>query len=241
MEHYARVRDAIASTPHVDTDALPIVLANASFVYAFNVFKAISLLLPSLYFESAAAIVRQLWEVSLNLHWVMADAEQRAIAFCGYTVMEYRKILQRQDGGVRLASFDEATNAFQAQYSFKDRSGKDRQFANYSNMSVQQRADQLGEPWPSDYLHVYNLTSMHTHGAPGAILQAIFRRFYSDRDIREQDASSLMATIAIKTMMRNVELLATRGIIIEATGARREYDAFLHTLEVHANKPAKPQ
>ncbi len=236
MGHYARVRDAIAGTPHIDTEALPIVLANASFVYAFNVFKAISLLLPSLYFEAAAPIVRQLWEVSLNLHWVMADAEQRATTFCGYTMMEYRKILQRQSDAVGLASFDEATKAFQAQYSFKDRSGRDRQYANYSNLSVQQRADQLGEPWSSDYLLIYNLTSMHAHGAPGAILQAIFGRYYSSPDIRERDASALMATIAIKTMMRNVELMASRGIVIDAAGARREYDAFLYSLEEHGSE-----
>lgn len=241
MEHYARFRDAIAGTPHIDTEALPVILANASFVYAFNVFKAISLLLPHLYFEAAASVVRQLWEVSLNLHWVMADADHRASTFCGYTMMEYRKILKRQNGNAILAKFDEATKRFRDQYSFTDRKGKERQYANYSNSSVQQRAEQLGEPWRADYLIVYDLTSMHAHGAPGAILQAIFRRFYSNPDIRERDASALMATVAIKTMMRNVELLASRGIIIDATGARREYDAFLQTLDAHASKITKPQ
>ena len=236
MEHYAGVRDAIARTPHIETDALPVVLSNASFVYAFNVFKAIGLLLPGLYFEAAAAIVRQLWEVSLNLHWVMVDADQRATIFCGYTMMEYRKFLQRQNNDVEVASFDEATKAFQAQYSFTDRNGRERKCVNYSNLSVQQRADQLGEPWSWDYLMVYNLTSMHAHGAPGAILQAIFRMYYSNPDTRERDASALAATVAIKTMMRNVELMASQGIVTDATGARREYNAFLQTLEAHGSE-----
>lgn len=236
MEHYARVRDAIAGTPHIDTEALPVVLSNATFIYAFNVFKAISLLLPSLYFEAAASIVRQLWEVSLNLHWVMADADQRVTAFCGYTMIEYRKLLQKYNHSANVASFDEATHAFQSQYLFTDRSGKERQYTNYSNLSVQQRADQLGEPWSSDYPLIYGLTSMHAHGAPGAILQSIFRRYYSTPVIRERDDSALMAIVAIKTMMRNVELMASHGIVLDPTGVRQEYEAFIQTLEVHAKE-----
>ena len=44
-----------------------------SFVYAFNTYKALGLLLPELYHESGAVVFRQFWEVSLNLHWIERD------------------------------------------------------------------------------------------------------------------------------------------------------------------------
>lgn len=236
MDHYARVRDAIAGTPHIETDTISVVLANASFVYAFNTFKALSLLLPGLYFESAAAVMRQLWEVSLNLHWIALDIDARATAFCGYTIMEYRKTLQRSDDPKTVAAFDAATSNFRAQYSFTDRNGKDKHYSNYANLPIQQRADKLGDPWSSEYACLYSLTSMHAHGAPGAILQSIFRQHYTDPIIRERDSSALTAVMAIKTMVRNVDLLARLAIIIDQTNVRREYAAFLTTLDKHAGK-----
>jgi len=236
MEHYDRIRDAIAGTSHIDTGDLYVVLSNATFIYAFNVFKAISLLLPHLYFEAAAPILRQLWEVSLNLHWVMADKEQRVTQFCGYTMMEYSNILHKFNDSASAASFDTATQKFQAQYLFTDRKGKEKIYANYSNLSVQQRADQLGEPWIFDYQLIYNITSMHAHAAPGAILQSIFRRYYSTPEVRERDDSALMAIVAIKTMMRNVDLLENHGIVLDSTGVRGEYEAFMQTLGRHTKE-----
>ena len=233
MEHYARIRDAIAGTQQIDTDDLPALLSNATFLYAFNIFKAISLLLPHLYFEAAAPIVRQLWEVSLNLHWVMADPDKRVPAFCGFTLIEYRKILQRQKGDNNLVNFDDATKTFQANYSFINGKGTQKQYSNYSNMSVQQRADQLGEPWGSEYSLIYSLTSMHTHGAPGAIVQSIVKSYYNNPVIREQDSSALMATIAMRIMIRNVKLLSDHGIIVNATEVMQENEAFIQMLKCH--------
>jgi hypothetical protein len=150
--------------------------------------------------------------------------------------MEYRKTLHKFNDDTTATSFDAVTRAFQSQYSFTDRKGKRKLYTNYSNLSVQQRADQLGEPWSSDYQLVYDITSMHAHGAPGAILQAIFRRYYSTPNIRERDDSALMAIVAIKTMMRNVELMESHGIVLDSTGVRREYEAFMQTLEAHTKK-----
>ncbi len=81
LEHYGVIRDALADTPFVESHDLPSLVANTSFVYAFNAYKAVSLLLPELYHESGAVVLRQLWEVSLNLHWVGADPEPRAQDF----------------------------------------------------------------------------------------------------------------------------------------------------------------
>lgn len=231
LGHYACIRDAIAAVQHVESESLPVLVANASFGFAFNSFKAINLLLPLLFYEAASPVVRQMWEVSLNSHWMFADADRRVTEFCGYTIMEYRKLLQRQAKGGRLEQFDEAARAFRLKYSFTNRSGKERQYPNYSNLTAEQRARELGEPWRSDYTHIYNLTSMYAHGAPGAILNPVFRSYYGNPKDRERDSSALLAIVAIKTMMLDVELMARHGIVVDPTGPRREYDAFIKTLE----------
>lgn len=54
LDHHATIRDAIAGTGHIQPDDLASYVANTSFVYAFNTYKAIGLLLPELYHESGA-------------------------------------------------------------------------------------------------------------------------------------------------------------------------------------------
>ncbi len=43
LEHYDVIRDAIAGTGHIESRDLPTLVANTSFIYAFNAYKAISL------------------------------------------------------------------------------------------------------------------------------------------------------------------------------------------------------
>ena len=61
VRHHAVIRDAIAGTLHIEASDPVTCVANASLVYAFNAYKAIGLLLPELYHESGAAVLRQLW------------------------------------------------------------------------------------------------------------------------------------------------------------------------------------
>lgn len=70
-------------------------VAIASFSYCFNAYKAIGIILPQLYHESGSVLLRQLWEASLNLHWIELDAENRAKDFCNFTVIELRKGMQK--------------------------------------------------------------------------------------------------------------------------------------------------
>src|SRR5688572_12879983 len=96
----------------------------SSFVYALNAFMAPGLLLPHLYDDSVAVRLRQLWEVALNLHWIEGDPDNRAQAFCAFTLMENRKLIVKSGNGAELAAFDSATTAYQARFRFLDRKGK---------------------------------------------------------------------------------------------------------------------
>lgn len=230
LEHYAVIRDALANTPHVESHDLPSIVANTSFIYAFNSYKAISLLLQELYHESGAVVLRQLWEVSLNLHWVGVDPEPRAQDFCNFTVMEYRKLIQKSGDPTPLQSFDRATEKFQAKYRHQDGQGRNRTHNNFATSKISARADELGDPWKREYELVYHLTSMHAHGAPGAVLHGMFQAQYPSPEIRERNSAALIAKLAIKVMVRNVELLVRLDVVPDATNvisAFNDYQAMI--------------
>lgn len=231
LEHYAIVRDAIATTEHVVPEELPSVVVNQSFIYAFNSYKAINLLLPELYHESAAAVMRQLWEVSLNLHWIGVNPGERSQDFCNYTVMEYRKILRKSEANDQIDDFDRATASFQRRFKYKDKKGRGRAHGNFATANIHARAAELGEPWVSEYTLVYHMTSMHAHGAPGAILQALFRASYPNPERLERNSTALIAALAIKVMVRNVELLHKLGVIVDASSTWTAFREFEVTLK----------
>lgn len=226
LEHYTVIRDAIAGTGHIECTNLESFVANVSFIYAHNTYKAISLLLPELYHESGAVVLRQLWEVSLNLHWIEGDATNRAQDFCNFTVMEYRKLIKKSGDSTSLIDFDNATNKIQSKFHYRDRRAKKRSRASFATMNIYDRAVALGDPWEHEYRLVYQLTSMHAHGAPGAVLHGMFLQQYSDSEIREQNSSSLIAILAINVIVRDVELLARMKIIPDPSSVLKAFDAF---------------
>ncbi len=230
LDHYARIRDAISETGYVQPVELADLVANASFVYAFNSFKAASLLLPELYHESAAVVLRQLWEVSLNLHWISLDPVIRARDFCNFTVMEYRKIIQLGESD-ELSEFDAATNSFQTAFRYQDAQGRERMRTNFAISSVRDRCVELGAPWDQEYVLLYHLTSMHAHGAPGAIVRTVFMRHYTDRAAREENAASLVAVLAIDTIVRDVRLLRKMGVIPNCDAVDAAYAVFQNVLK----------
>ena len=235
MEHYVTIRDAIAGTGHVEPADLASLVANASFVYAFNTYKAISLLLPELYHESGAVVLRQLWEVSLNLHWIESDPATRAQDFCNFTVMEYRKLIQKSRDSTPLEDFDDATDRFQSKFRYRDGRGRNRSHGNFATTNIHDRAVDLGDPWEREYELVYHLTSLHAHGAPGAVLHGIFQQQYSNPQIREQNSASLIAILAVKVMVRDVQLLARMKIIPDASSVLEAFDPFQKTIKDAAN------
>ena len=215
LEHFDIIRDAIAGTPYVQSHDNVTLVANNSFVYAFNAYKSISLLLPELYHESAAVVLRQLWEVSLNLHWVGEDPETRSQDFLNFTSVNYRKTIQKSDSPERLPDFDAATEKFQSNFRFTDRRGREKLRTNFAGDNVASRAKKLGEPWKREYELVYHLTSMHAHGSPGAVMHGFMKASYPEPEMLERNSACLVAMLAIKVMVRNVNLLKQLGVIVD--------------------------
>lgn len=241
MSHYSLIRDSIAETAHIDDYEPSVLVANASFIYAFNAYKAVSLLLPHSYHESAATVFRQLWEVSLNLHWLCRDLGKRSQDFLNFTMMEYRKLIQKTEGPESVAEFDNATRNNLNQFRFKDGKGRTRTHDNFSTKTIFERASEVGEPWKDEYSLVYHLTSMHAHGAPGAILHPIFASIYPDPDAREESKVALIAILSIKTMVRNVRLLKAVGVIPNDDSVIRLYQEFERELENTSSPTAESQ
>jgi hypothetical protein len=236
ISHHAAVRDAINDAMHIEHELNPDLksfVTMQSFIYAFNAYKALWHLLPERFHESGAVVLRQLWEVSLNMHWISMDPDDRAHAFCNFTLIENRKLIVKSGKSAQeLADFDNATAAHQARFRFQDRKGKEHIHSDFATKNVADRAIELGAPWKREYELVYHLTSMHSHGAPGAIMQAMFIQNYSFPEVREQNSTALLAILAIRVMIRNVQLLMTMGLIShDATLGVQEVDeAFEKTM-----------
>ena len=242
LEHHAVIRDAIAGTGHIEPTDLESFVANASFIYAFNTYKAIGLLLPEMYHESGAVVLRQLWEVSLNLHWIERDAANRAQDFCNFTVMEYRKLIQKSGDSTHLNDFEHATEKFQSRFRYRDGRGRNQTHSSFATTNIHDRALDLGDPWEHEYELVYHLTSMHAHGAPGAVLHGMFQQHYSNPEIRERNSASLIAMLAANVIVRDVELLARINIIPDPSSVLKAFDAFQRSIkDVARSTEAEPE
>jgi len=240
LNHFTVIRDAIAGTKYLEPTTLESYIANISFVYALNTYKAIGLLLPESFHESGAVVLRQLWEVSLNLHWIGRDPVKRAQDFCNFTVMEYRKVIKKSGGGpAALNSFDEATAKFQKKFRYSDRRGKDRTHSSFATTTTHDRAIDLGAPWESEYELVYHLTSMHAHGAPGAVLHGMFQQQYPNPEIREQNSVSLIAILAINYIVRDVKLLTEMEIILDPSRVLEAFEDFQTCIKERPDEDSK--
>jgi hypothetical protein len=233
LAHHADVRDATGRTMHKEHDLAPDLatfISMLSFLYAFNNYKALGLLLPELYHESAALVLRQLWEVSLNLHWIERDPPDRAQDFCNFTVMEYRKLLQKSGRSSQLQDFDDATKRFQAKFRTRDAKGRNQRHSVFALKNVHERADELGDPWTQEYELLYHLGSLHAHGAPGAILQPQFQQHYSMPEVRERNAVALLAIESINVLVRDVHLLVRLGALEDCDDVDKAFASFQSTM-----------
>lgn len=62
-----------------------------TFNFCFNTYKAIGLLLPDVYYEHGGALLRIMWEATLNLAWVAIGPIERSRAFLQFTVVETQR------------------------------------------------------------------------------------------------------------------------------------------------------
>lgn len=210
------LRDEIGSLLHVEHDCNPELwpfIALASVSYAFNIYKSIGLVILHLYHESGSVLVRQLWEVSLNLHWMERDPENRPRDFGEFTVMEIRKSMQKTGSSTSISEFDDATMRYQQQFRFKDKNNKNQIHSSFAACNVEKRAGEIGDPWMTDYNLLYHLTSMHAHGAPGAVLLQHFTAHSKDPETKEKNSTALVAYISMKIMVANIRLMVRCGIL----------------------------
>jgi len=224
---YDAIREAVTAAFHGELSTEPKLwphVATLSFTYAFNTYKAIGLVLPHFYHEAASSMLRQLWEVSLNLHWMERDPDRRAQDFCNFTVMEMRKQIAKGVGpdASELKEFDEATQRFQSKFRFVDRGGRTRSHDSFAASSIEMRSKELGTPWPEDFRLLYSLTSMHAHGAPGAILRPTFFQEPSRAEIMDKDSTGLVAIVAMMLITRDVALMTRQGLVPNSTSIDRD-------------------
>lgn len=213
LKKHEQLRDVVGRLfggEHAISDDLWPFVALASFSYALNTYKAIGLLLPHLYHECGYVLLRQLWETSLNLHWIEQDPAARAQDFCNFTVMEVRKNMRKAGNTDQLAQFDTASSRFQSRFRVQQ-NARERIAPNFAGGSVEERARALGEPWIADYNHVYHLASMHAHAAPGAILQQHFVNLAVSPENKEKDSTALVAYLSMKVLVSDAHLMVRRG------------------------------
>jgi hypothetical protein len=98
-----------------------------------------------------------------------------------------------------------------------DKQGKERIHSSFAGSSVQQRAEELGEPWSADYNLLYHLASMHAHGAPGAVLHPYFVHLSTSPQNKERDSTALIAFLSMKVLVADVHLLVQNGFVANST------------------------
>jgi hypothetical protein len=188
IDAHNELRDHIAEIVHRENehqiDPIYAGVLVQSFVFCFNTYKSLGLIIPEYYYEQACGLFRVLWEATLNLAWVTRDPLPRAKLYCQFTVVEKRKFFllkvgdakRRRDSEVlksaekSLLEFDAAYGHVIEDYRFEDRKGKKKIRSRFSGPTIEQTANELGGEWEKEYREVYPLLSFYTHATPGAIL-----------------------------------------------------------------------
>jgi len=166
---YNDFRDRIAAKVHgeweFESHSFGLVLVTV-FRHSFNLYKAIGLLLPDLYYEFESSLLRSLWEISLDLHWIAQDPDNRSRLFLNFTLVEYRKTLTLSD----QQKFDHAAATYLKDFQFTDKKRKKRFYSEFLNLKPVDVAKRLGKDWEIEYDRIYKLSCAYVHGSPGVIL-----------------------------------------------------------------------
>jgi hypothetical protein len=144
--------------------------------------------------------------------------------------MEYRKFIQKSGDSSPLQDFDDATMRFQERFHYRDNRGRNQKHNAFALKNIYNRAEELGEPWKREYELVYNLASLHAHGAPGAILQQYFRQYYSAPEVRERNSVCLIAILSIIILLRDLHLLVRLGVIPNCDEVEMAFASFQNTI-----------
>lgn len=178
------VAEAVHGTHEKMLDAAFSTVLLKSFTFCFNTYKAIGLLLPERYYEQGSALLRIMWEASLNLAWVSGEPRARARAFLQFTVVEtvrvYRnRILEcEREGNQREAdAIRQALQEYEKQYQHvldeyraPRQKGNSKLAQRFSLGNLGDVAAELGPPWSTEYWGIYPLLCAYAHGSPGVVI-----------------------------------------------------------------------
>lgn len=183
------------------------IIALKAFVISFNSFKAIGLLLPKLYYESAAILVRSIWEHSLILHYMEVLPDDRVHQFAEFTLVEFVRNLSEN----QRTEFEDLVAGRLAKYRLSARPSKrrDSYIDTWSGKSTYKIAKELDGDWLTEYRTTFHMGSTYTHPSPGAILfSATVDQTNATRSEKvERERTAIIAYEAIEHMRKTSALL----------------------------------
>ncbi len=155
-----------------------------NFGYCFNTYKTIGLLIPEFYYEQGCALLRIMWESSVNLAWICIKPIERSRTYLQFTVVEQRKVYQSHimhfeaiRDSVAAKEAREILEHFEKEYGrildeYRETKGKrQRRLAQrFSLGNLEHIVNELGEHWLKEYKILYPLLCFYAHGSPGAVV-----------------------------------------------------------------------
>jgi hypothetical protein len=214
---YTRFRDWIYDHTHGSPDfenSLFGTIAFKTFGVSYNLYKAVGLLLPELYYEAAAILVRSIWEHSLMLHYMESLPSERAQQFAEFTLIEFARQLPENERRKFESVIADRLKKYQSSRSKQ----QDSYFDVWSGESVYKQAKALGGNWISEYKYIYRLGSAHVHPTPGAI---IFSGSNSTENIeqqikRDRDRTGIIALESVNHMRKLCQLVWRHAKLYDA-------------------------
>lgn len=185
----------------------------ALLVRGVNALKSVRLLLEQAHWEFAAAAVRQLYELVLNVEY-LADQPDREAAALRYTKFGLLQAVRHQHASIlyaqrtgrpidteRLATLDSMLEHTFPEYRLKDRSDGSRRWApSWSGKNIRQLAEASSNSLRKDqYELLFTVWSEETHAAPSAMLDGVLRRADADwiEDAVATDDTEIVETAAV--------------------------------------------
>jgi hypothetical protein len=178
------VADRVHGVRESNLDVPYALVLTKSFTFCFNTFKAIGLLLPDQHHEAGCALLRIMWEASLNLAWVSLNSNERARAFLQFTAVETHKtfknrILEQEMRGeleaaavmrTELKRFQDRFAVVLDEYRDRSKKGAGPLAQRFSLGNLEKVANELGHSWALEYRGIYPLLCSYAHGSPGVVI-----------------------------------------------------------------------
>lgn len=177
---------------------------------ASNALKAIRLLCEEAHWEFAAATVRQLFELVLNMEYLATQPDRDAAIFrhAKYELLQtvrhqYLNLLYDRKTGrsidtERLAVLESMLEHTFPEFRSVDDSGKVRWKPSWSGHSARYLAEQSKHPLREDQYHLLFVTwSEQAHGAPAALLDNMFPGSLPVDEIVASDDARIVQTVTV--------------------------------------------